>query len=169
MGRPTRRDGVPELRLSICPRISCLASPMTIVMYRQSQLSTVGATTYKMEDTTRHNLIHALSIRAVQLPPSYLTRFPDCVGQVPNSTATTLRTVKALDTGSSSRSTGHSGSGTNPTCMQFPSHYTSYLDLGVSTSLLPYLSHIRIVSPPGFYFHFKTRRRLTETTLRQLQ
>jgi hypothetical protein len=53
--------------------------------------------------------------------------------------------------------------------MKFSSHYTPYLDLGISTSLLPHLSYIRIVSPLGFYFHFKTRRRLTEATLRQLQ
>jgi hypothetical protein len=109
MGLPTRRGGVPELRLSICPRTSCLASLMTILMYQQFRSWITGITTYRTEDTTAHNLIHGLSIRAVHLSPSCPTRFPDCVGLVPNSTATTLRTVKASGTGLSSRSTGHSG------------------------------------------------------------
>jgi hypothetical protein len=113
MRPPTRRGGVLELQLSICPRTSCLARPMTIAMYQQFRSWIPGITTYRTEDTTGHNLIHALSIRAGHLPPSCPTRFPDCVGLVPNSTATTLRTVKASGTGLSFRSTGHSGLGTN--------------------------------------------------------
>jgi hypothetical protein len=93
-----------------------------------------------------------LSIRAVHLPPSYPIRFPDCVGLVPNSTATTLRTVKASHAGLSSRSMGHSGSGTNSARMQFSCHHTSYLDfwhqhISVSSSVT--YSHR---SPLGFYF-----------------
>jgi hypothetical protein len=152
MGPPTRRGGVAELQLSICPRTSCLASPMTIVMYQQFRSWIAGITTYRTEDTTGHNLVHALSIRAVHLPPSCPTRFPDCVGLVPNSTATTLRTVKASDTGLSSRSMGHSGSGTKSSRMQFPCHYTSYLEFWhqhISVSSPVTYSHR---SPLGFYF-----------------
>ncbi len=151
----TRRGGVPELRLSICPR-SCLASLMTIVMYKQSRSSIGGITHYRTEDTTGHSLIHALSIRAVQLPPSCPIKFPDCIGLVPNSTTTTLRTVKALDTGSSSRSTGHSGSGTNSACMQFSCHYTSYLDFRHQRISFPHLSHSHRQSS-RFLSHFMTR------------
>jgi hypothetical protein len=143
MGPPT--GGVPELRLSICPHTSCLASPSTIVMYQQFRSWIAGITTLWTEDTTAHNLIHALSIRAVHLPPSCLTRFPDCVGLVPNSTATTLRTVKVSGTGLSSRSTGLSGLGTNSARMQFSCHFTHHTSIsGISTSLFPRLSHIRI-------------------------
>jgi hypothetical protein len=121
-------------------------------MYQQFRSWIVGITTYRTEDTAGHNLVHAPSIRAVHLPPSCLTRFPDCVGLVPNSTATTLRTVKALDTGLYSRSTGHSGSGTNSARMQLSCHYTSYLEFGyqhISVSLPVTYSHR---SPLGFYF-----------------
>ena len=152
MGPPTHRGGVPELRLSICPRTSCLASPMTIVMSQQFRSWIAGITTYRTEDTIGHNLIHALSIRVVHLPPSCPTRFPDCVGLVPNSTATTLRTVKASGIGLSSRSTGHSGLGTNSARMQFSCHYTSYLDFWyqhISVSSPVTYTHR---SPLGFYF-----------------
>ena len=121
-------------------------------MYQQFRSWIAGITTYSTEDTTGHNLIHALSIRAVHLPPSCPTRFPDCVGLVPNSTATTLCTVKAWHTGLSSRSTGHSGSGTNSARMQFSCHHSSYLDFchqHISVSSPVTYSHR---SPLGFYF-----------------
>lgn len=121
-------------------------------MYQQFRSWITGITTYRTEDTTAHNLIHAMSIRVVHLSPSCLTRFPDCVGLVPNSTATTLRTVKASGTGSSSRSTGHSGLGTNSAHMQFFCHYTSYLNFWYQhisvSSPVTYLHR----SPLGFYF-----------------
>lgn len=145
MGPPIRKGGVAELRPSI-PH-TCLASPMTVVSY-----SRLPITAYRTEDTTGRNLIiHALSICVVQLPPSYPIRFPDCVGLVPDSTAATLRTVKALDIGPSSRSMGHIGSADglhrhSPVI----SHHTSIFDIG--TSLFPHLSHIRMVTPLNFYF-----------------
>lgn len=168
MGPPTRRGGVVELRLSICPRTSCLASPMTIDMYQQFRSWIAGNTSYRTEDTTGHNLIHALSIRAVHLSPSCPTRFPDCVGLVPNSTAMTLRTVKASDIGLSSRSMGHSGLGTNSAHMQFSCHHTSYLDFWYQ-HICFIACHIFASQSPRFLFHFKTRRRSTEATLHQLQ
>jgi len=117
MGWPIRRGGVLEPQLSILPRTQYLVSPMTMVTYDRTLLSMVGITTYKMGDTAGHNLKHASNIRAIQVPPSYHTRFPRCVGLAPNSTATTLRTVKALDTDSSSRSTDQIGSGINSACI----------------------------------------------------
>jgi hypothetical protein len=47
-----------------------------------------------------------------------------------------------FDTGLSSRSTGHSGSGINLALMQFSCHHTSIF--GIGTSLFPRLLHIRI-------------------------
>ena len=145
MGPPIRKGGVAELRPSI-PH-TCLASPMNVVSYNRLPI-----TAYRTEDTTGRNLIiHALSIRVVQLLPSYPTRFPDCVGLVPDSTAATLRTVKALDIGSSSRSMGHIGSA-DSLHRHSPviSHHTSIFDIG--TSLFPHLSHIRMVTPLNLYF-----------------
>lgn len=172
MGPPTRRGGVPELPPSICPRTPCLASPMTIVMYQQFRSWIAGIATYRTEDTTGHNLIHALSIRAVHLPPSYPTRFPDCVGLEPNSTATMLRTAMASDTGLSSRSTGHNGSGINLPACNSPViiHHTSIFGISLVSALLCFLAcHIFASRSSRFLFHFKTRRRSTEVTLRQLQ
>ena len=149
MGLPTRRGGVQEPPLSICPRTF---GHMTMVMYQQFRLWIAGITTYRTEDTTGHNLIHVLSIRAVHLPLSCPTRFPDCVGLVPNSTVTTLRTVKVSDTDLSSRSTGHSGLGTNSAHMHFSCHYTSYLDFRhqhIFVSSPVTYSHR---SPLGFFF-----------------
>ena len=150
MGLPTRRGGVQEPPLSICPRTF---GHMTMVMYQQFRLWIAGITTYRTEDTTGHNLIHVLSIRAVHLLLSCPTRFPDCVGLVPNSTATTLGMVKALDIGSSSRSMGHNGLGTDPALHHHSHdiiHHTSTFSIG--TYLFRHLSHIRIASPLGFCF-----------------
>ena len=86
------------------------------------------------------------------MPQKYPTRFPDCVGLVPNSTATTVRTVKALDTDSSSRRTGHNGLGTDSagiTILISFIHHTSVQSIG--TYLFRHLSNIRIV-PLGFCF-----------------
>jgi len=147
MGQPIRKDGALESQLSIHTR--CLASPMTTFMYRRIHLSMVGITTYRMEDTADHNLKHAWSIRATQVPASYHTRFPDCVGLAPNTTATTLRTVKALDTGPSSRSTDRIGLGINSAYITTAIiHHTTVFS--IDTSLFHHLSHIRIVTSLGF-------------------
>jgi len=111
MGR--RKGGVLEPQLSICLRTRCSASLMTIAVYGRFRCLIVGNTTCRTVDTGSHKPRHASNTRAVQVPQNYPTRFPDCVGLVPNSTATTLRTVKALDTDSSSRRTGHNGLGTD--------------------------------------------------------
>jgi len=104
MELPIRRRGVLELRLSICLRIQCLVSLMTIVMYGRPQLSMGDITTSRTVDTIDHNPKHASSIRGVQMSPSYPTKFLDRVGLVLNSTATTPFMVKASDIGPSSHS-----------------------------------------------------------------
>src|SRR5712672_2492025 len=115
---------------------------MTMATYGRTLLSMVGITTDRMEDTAGHNLKRASSIRAIQVPSSYHTRFPDCVGLAPNTTATMLRTVKALETGSSSRSTDQIGSGIDTACIIAPLSFYIIPRFPASTHLCFIACHI---------------------------
>jgi hypothetical protein len=114
-----------------------------------SRLSMEGTTPFQLEAILDHNRKRASSILVVQVMQSYPINFPNCIGLVPNSAATTLRTVRALDIGSPFRNMGHTRLVTKSTSNPILSQCTSPR-LSTSATFC-FLSHIRMVSL-GFYF-----------------